>query len=333
MTIEKLPSGSWRITEMKNGIRYRATVNHKPTKTEAQNIITEKVNSGVVSASKNDSFEAAAKKYIELKNNVLSPWTLDGYARIVKYISPAFRAAKIANIDATMVQKEINDYSATHSPKSTRNLHSLISSVLKEYRPQLILNTRLPQKSKFEASTPSEDHIQKILDEVAGSMYEIPFRLACYGLRRGEICALTAADLDGNMLTINKALAKDGKEYVVKPCPKTTESNRTIYIDDDLAAKIIATEGPVFPYRPNNLNDHLQDTLKRLKLPHFRFHDFRAYYVSMAHSLGIPDAYIMANGGWSSTYTMNKVYKRTLEKQSAEANKIISEHLAPKKSF
>lgn len=40
-------------------------------------------------------------------------------------------------------------------------------------------------------------------------MFEIPIKLACYGLRRSEICSLTIDDLNGNTLTIDSAKALD----------------------------------------------------------------------------------------------------------------------------
>ena len=228
MTIEKR-GNTGRISEMRDGIRYRITIDYKPSKREAEDLILEHIQNGDVVCKTNDSFEAAAIKYMELKNNLLSPWTISGYKTILRALSPRFKACKLSNIDQIVVQKEINDYSATHSPKSTRNVHGFISAVLSVYKPSLNLHTTLPQKDKFEPNTPSEDDIKRILKEVSGTVYEIPYKLGCYGLRRGEVCAITAADLDGNMLTINKAMviSEDGG-YEIRQMPKTTDSIRTI---------------------------------------------------------------------------------------------------------
>lgn len=38
-----------------------------------------------------------------------------------------------------------------------------------------------------------------------GGEYEVPITLACYGMRRSEICALTPDDLDGDIVHISKA--------------------------------------------------------------------------------------------------------------------------------
>ena len=55
--------------------------------------------------------------------------------------------------------------------------------------------------------------IKVLLDAVKGTEYSIAFQLGVLGLRRSEVCALTLADLNDNILTINKAKVKglDGK--------------------------------------------------------------------------------------------------------------------------
>lgn len=326
MTIDK-HGNKWRIRELYQGTRYTISVDHCPTKREAQELINKRIHEGQVSTDATDTFNTAAERYMELKSNILSPSTINGYKTLLRGLSDRFKATKLTNIDGIVVQKEINDYSATHSPKSTRNAHGFISAVLGVYKPNLTLRTSLPQKAKFEPKTPSEEDIKKIIEASAGSRYEVVFRLGCYGMRRGEICAITSDDLTGNMLRINKAKVKDGKQYIIRPMPKTTESNREIYIDDKLAAMIRSADGDIYPGDPDRINKRLTELQQNLGIEHFRFHDLRAYYASMAHALGIPDAYIMANGGWSSTRIMDRVYKRAFAEKQAEANKSIAAHL------
>lgn len=326
MNIEKR-GNKYRITQDVNGIRYRVTIDHKPSKYEAEKLIHEQIESGSVVGNPSDSFQKAAEKYINLKNNILSPWTIRGYNTIIRALSDRFKQTKLSQIDAVTVQKEINDYSATHSPKSVRNAHGFISAVLSTYKPSLHLSTTLPQKAKFEPNTPSEDNVKQILDAVAGTRYEIPYRLACYGMRRGEICAITSDDLTENLLTINKAKVQSASgTWYIRLMPKTFESNRTIYIDDGLA-DLIRKQGKAYSGDPHRLYKHLVELQDQLGIEHFRFHDFRAYYASMAHALGIPDKYIMANGGWASSRIMDRVYKRTFADKQADSNRIIAEHM------
>ncbi len=78
-----------------------------------------------------------------------------------------------------------------------------------------------------------------------------------------------------------------------------------------------------------NLNSHslsimFHRVLKRNNINHFRFHDLRHYSASVRHALGIPDAYIMADGGWSTDNVLKAVYRHAMsdrrQSMSAKAN-------------
>lgn len=112
-------------------------------------------------------------------------------------------------------------------------------SILGMFCPNLKLNTTLPQKVKNEPYIPSDDDIKKILEYSKDTEYEIPIVLACYGMRRSEICALTPDDIDGDVVTIDKALVQDeNREWVVK-MTKTTESTRKIVVPMEIAIKFL----------------------------------------------------------------------------------------------
>jgi integrase len=330
MTIEKV-GNKWRISKQHKGVRYRVSLDYKPTKKDAEMIIAEKISAEDPTGDRRDTFARSCEKYIQIKSNVLSPSTVRGYGTIMRSISDRFMNTKTCDISQELVQKEINDYSVSHSAKSTKNLHGFISAVLSVYRPSMKLNTTLPQNVKFDAYTPSESEIKQILDAVTGTPFEIPYRLGCYGLRRGEICALDLSDLDGNFISITKSKIRNEEgDWVIKPIPKTTGSQRVIYIDDELAG-MIQDKGFIYKGSPNQLNNHLKILQERFHLPHFRFHDLRAYYASIAHALGIPDAYIMKNGGWTSTNILNRVYKRAIDEKTAAANQQIASHLGARR--
>ena len=326
MTIEKVGK-KWRISEQRDGVRYRVSVDHKPSNREASDLIHEKVMEAEPNICKKDSFEYSCNKYIEIKSNVLSPSTIRGYRTIIRSMSESFRKTPTTSMTQELIQVEVNNYALDHSPKSTRNLHGFISAVLAVYRPRLNISTTLPQKRKFEPYTPSEDDIQRILTEVSGTKYEAAYRLGCYGMRRGEICAITAADLSGNMLRINKALVyTDDAEWIIKPFPKTTESERQIYIDDHLA-DLIRAQGYAYNENPERLSKHLKVVCRDLDIQEFRFHDLRAFYATLAHSSGIPDKYIMAHGGWSSANIMDRVYKRAFTDKQMEHDRYLGNFL------
>lgn len=332
MNIEKR-GNKFRIREMRNGITYRIMVDHKPSKREAEDLMAEHIlqNSGTVQNSPKMSFFEAGNAYIDLKNNILSPNTIIGYQKVLKNLPQWFTSKRIRDLTSLDVQKVINDISADHSPKTVRNYHGFISAVLSVYRENLRLKTTLPLKHKFEPYTPTDSDVKRILDEVAGTKYDVPFHLAVFGMRRGEICAVTASDLDGNWLSINKSLAEnpDGG-WILKPIPKTSESIRKIYLDDVTAAKIRSIDGPLYDGKPGMLTKQLHNVQKKLNLPPFRLHDFRAYYVTMAHKIGIPDKYIMKNCGFSSSVVMERAYKRAQEDAMKNYNVMYAEKIAKK---
>lgn len=319
MTIEKRTSGNYRITQMVNGKRYRVTVDHKPTKKEAEELIRALVDESSTHAAKDMTFQKAAEGYCELKSNVVSPSTIVGYHKILRQLSDEFKQTLINDLDQISIQAEINALAGRLSSKSVSNASGFISPVLKMYRPNFHYTVTLPPKMPTEYYTPSEDDIKNILDRAKGTEYYIPFVLGVFGLRRSEVCALTIDDLEGNILHINKAkIQNNDKEWIIKKYNKTSESHRDIYIPDRLAEEI-QKQGFIFDKHPERLYDHLCQIQDELKIPHFRLHDLRHYYASYAHALGIPDEYIMKQGGWKTDHVMKRVYRHAFQKEYEEA--------------
>lgn len=320
MNIEKLPSGNFRITKQINGKRYRFTLDHRPNKHEIEEMVSDiKKESGTYSA-KDTTFKDAFESYLQLKSAVLSPSTIKSYSSDYRQLSEDFTDLKINEIDQTIVQKEINTIAARVSPKTVRNVHGIISSVLKMFRPYLALATTLPQAKRIEMAIPEKDDCTTIIDAVRGTEYYVPFILAICGLRRSEIMAITADAIDGCNLHIHKAQVASLDGLTVKDNTKTTESTRHIIIPEDVA-ELIKKEGCAYKGHPNNLIRHLHRIQDQYGIKRFRFHDFRAYYASWAHAIGIPDQYIQEAAGWKSDYTMKKIYRRTMQKEYQESQK------------
>lgn len=315
MKIEKLPSGSYRIRQAYKGQRYSIVVDHKPSQKEALLLMSDKLQDVTGSTG---TFNAKAREYIDSKSNILSPSTIGGYEKILRNISDDFKKLNINDIDQLDVQKEINRYADGRSPKSVRNLHGFISSVLSLFRPNMVLRTTLPQKIKYEGYVPTEDDIRKILTASSGTPYHVPFQLGVLGMRRSEVCAASPDDIHGNMLSIDKALVYDkDNKLITKLYTKTTEGKRSIFLPDSLISEI-NSQGKVFDMLPSNLVAELHRIQKRLSIPEFRFHDLRHFYASYSHEQGMSDADIMASGGWSSDYVMKSVYRHSMEKSKEE---------------
>ena len=309
MKAKQLPSGSYRVQKMVKGQRYSVTFDHKPTEKEILLAFAERIQESEPSSK--GSFSDYARRYIDSKRNILSPASIRTYNEQINALSDRFKSTNLYDITQELVQKEINDFSADHAPKTSRSLHGFISSVLGMYRPQFTLKTTLPRLEKKKVYLPSSDDIKRVLEAVNGTEYSIPFKLGILGLRRGEICALDPSDLNGRELSIHRTMVYN-KCWIIKDTPKTDESNRIVLIPEQLADEIKAS-GTIYDGDPKRLNKHLQRIQKQLGIPQFRFHDLRHYFASYASTLGIPEADIMAMGGWKSDYVFKSIYRDSMD--------------------
>lgn len=318
---------TYRVRKQYKGKVYTVYFDHKPTDLEALNAITEKLNETDYGANKG-KFKVYAKEYIAAKRNVLSPSTAGGYQKILRSISDDFKSKKIHEIDRVDIQNEVNRYAKDHSPKSTKNFFGFISAVMRMYRPNFKINdTQLPQKKKFKSYVPTENDVKRILEASKDSHYHIGFQLAVLGMRRSEISAATIDDLHGNLLSINKDRIYDEQNHLMtRENTKTEESTREIYLPDELV-KEIHEAGYIYDKTPPMLVKTLHYYQDMLKIPRFRLHDLRVFFVSYAHSLGVPDLYIQKSGGWKSDYVMKNTYLNELKGKTHEAQKNITSNL------
>lgn len=318
MKIEKR-SKSFRIQKQIYGKRYSFTFDHKPTQKEIQQACSEitQRNNGKI------TFQNAAESYINARSNTISQSTEREYIGTLNRLSERFRAMQIDDIGTIDVQREINNLAKDKSPKTVRNYHGFISAVLGEFRPQLILTTKLPQKEKQSVYIPSSADIKQLIEYAKDTQYEVPILLGCASMRRSEICALTMDDIDieNRIIHITKGMVMDkNKEWVIKP-PKTTESIRDIPLPDQVLDAIL--RNGLYTGHPNSISDWMDKAEKKLGLQHFSLHRCRHYFASAAHESGIPDADIQKAGGWRTNYVLNSTYKHSLKQDNSAASNAV----------
>lgn len=326
---KKLPSGSWTVQvfagmEGKKRIYKNFT---RPTKREAEFAAAQYALERKDRKNGRITLQEALDRYIDSKDQVLSPSTIREYRKMAKRDLENLRPLKLDDLTQELIQKEINREAETHSPKTVRNLHGLLSAALKMFLPELSLHTTLPKRTKPEYITPSEADIKKLLSLVAGTKMEIPVLLAAAGsLRRSEVAALEQSDVSDLGVTIQRAMVQNAdKEWVIKQ-PKTTAGYRFAPLPPQIVAKLRACgEGRITDLNPEQITKGLHRVLKANGLPLFRFHDLRHYYASALHALGVPDKYIMLYGGWESQDVLHNVYEHTLaEQRGATEEKVVN---------
>ncbi len=313
---KKLPSGNWRVQVYdKNTNKYKSFT--ATTKKEAEYKAAEYSLHANSSKSYEDiTLKEAYERYIKSKSAVLSPSTLKEYIRSSKHDFTHLMPMRLSKITPEHVQTAINEISASLSPKTVRNRHGLLHSVLKSYRPTLILNTRLPQKIKVEVTIPTTNEIQMLLDN-ANDVIRVPILLASSGgLRRSEICALTPDDFNDFGVNVNKAIVigNGGKKTLKQP--KTNAGYRYVPLPPYVIAEARQWKG--FGITPDALGSRFYDLVRSLPIPHFSFHKLRHYFASELHAQGIPDQYIAQIGGWETVATLQRIYQHTLRDKEPE---------------
>lgn len=325
MKIEQLPSGSYRIRKMYKGKTYTVTFDRKPTQKDALLAMAKKLEE-VKENRRPMTFGEAAAGYVDMKKNVLSPRTVKEYIEIGNRLPEWFKKLTLTDIEQIDINRLVNEFSRDKSPKTVRNYHGFVSAVLGAYRPEMKIYTKLPQKVKHDPYTPSRGDVKRILEAVKDTEFEIPLTLACYGMRRSEICALTVSDVDGDVVHINKALVLNAEKKWVIKTTKTTESTRDIVIPQELADKI-REQGYVYKGAPNSIAQHLKRLEAKLGMPEFSLHKLRHYFASEMSALGVPEADILRMGGWETDHVMKSVYRHSMMEKEEQAKRAASDKL------
>ena len=77
-------------------------------------------------------------------------------------------------------------------------------------------------------------------------------------------------------------------------------------------------KGFVTKLSPDNVSTYFRRMQKRIGLEDvYTFHSTRHYCVSTLHANGLPDAYIMERGGWSTPDVLIYVYRHTISDETA----------------
>ena len=288
-------------------------------------MIMEKINAESFDKS---SFRAAALKYIKIKENILSPRTVREYEFYIERLPEWFTKESVSKITPDTVQEMVNELASKLKPKTVRSLHGFVSAVLKRARPTLVLNTTLPKLNNSNMYLPTQEELKLVLDFAERTQYYIPLRLACYGLRRGEICALELSDLtDDNVIHVTKDLVQTSDGSWVKKPPKTPGSVRDVQIDSELA-DLIRTQGYVFNGFPGTISNFLARSQEKLGLERFSLHKLRHLFASVLLEKGYDFKTIQELGGWKGNETVSKIYLHSLKLRDAEKRKQIADDLS-----
>lgn len=336
-TAKKLPSGSWRVqvydyTDQNGKRKYKSFTSDDPSragKRKAEYMAAEYAKSKETRSRSGKTFGQALADYIAMREPVVSPRTILNYKRLQRKDLSPLSEVKISDINQELIQDFVNNDSKDHAPKTVRDNHGLISAVLKQERPEFVLNTVLPKNLRTQLYIPSDDDVKRLIKVAAQTDLELPILLAAFGpMRRGEICALDTDHINGNVVHVCKNMVlSESKEWIIK-APKSYAGDRFIDYPDFVSEKWKGMTGRITNLSPDNITTKFSRLLKSSGIAHFRFHDLRHYSASIQHALGIPDAYIMSRGGWGNDGVLKNVYRHAMASKTQEMSKIANTYFS-----
>jgi len=239
------------------------------------------------------------KDWLNMNENRLSPSTVALYDIYLEaHYKPYFKNLTLGKLTDVHITKFVNEKSRELSGTTVRKmyypLNKALRAALKWRNPAE--HVELPEKNKFTAKLMTDNEVQILLDRLRGTKYEIIILLTSWGgLRRGEIAALTWADIDfkNEVVRINKASTLGREGYVIKDKPKSQHGFREVAypmgVFDLLQEWQSQSKGEtVFDMKPGSITHWFTKIKKELKL-NVRFHDLRHYHSSWLYKQGIPD--------------------------------------------
>ncbi|QUA54649.1 site-specific integrase [Aristaeella lactis] len=232
---------------------------------------------------------------------------------VEQHILPFFRSRllrEITTIDIMSWQNHLlmARVPGTGEPYSSdylRTVHNQLSCILnhgvKYYKlkdnPAMVAGN-MGKSSKSEMQIWTQYEFQKFIAVMMDKpilyyAYEVLYWM---GIRKGELLALTKADVDleKRQMRINKTLYSRGKVEMVTS-PKTPESNRTISIPQFLADELaeyfsmnydLHDDDRIFPVKGCVLSRQLNAGAEKAGLKRIRVHDLRHSHVSLLINVG-----------------------------------------------
>lgn len=259
--------------------------------------------------------------------NRVKETTLADYERIINtYVIPKIGKIRINEITGVILDEFFQSLAAKGKNDGTglsmrslqyikRVLHKAFSDAVKR---QYIENNPCDRMlfefkgTKFVPTVYTGKEIRELLEAAKGTRMEAPIALAALcGLRRGEVLAVTPADVDfeNGSIKITKQVVRVNSRAKINT-PKSQNSIRTVLMVPELAeilrrrmtyneelyleSKSTSYSKPIIrnvnngTYNPAVFSKEFHKFLISHKLKPLRFHDLRHTYATLLFSLGVP---------------------------------------------
>ncbi len=321
-TVEQLPSGSWRITVMVEGVRHRRTVRAR-TKTEARRALAELITE--VGATRADGWTATVAHLLRV-HSARSTWSattrsLADY--LTSRIPQWFLDLRVGDVRAPELYRLWDELGREVGPHQASRVHDLLGAAWQRaIRMDWIVSNPLtavrpPVPPRSVISPPSPADVRRAFEAITVDWHHTLFTLAATtGARRGELCGLQWGDIEctptGGQIRISRSVAYTPTAGVVVKGTKTGAlGERTVAIDAHTSRLLVdrrermvgrcaelhlelapamfvfpADCDPRLPCRPDNLTQAWARITQRAGVS-IRLHDLRHFAATQLLANGV----------------------------------------------
>ncbi len=300
-------------------------------------------------AGADELFADYLQRWLQIARTTIAPTTYGSYSNLVRNpIDPWFRKKRITlrKLTACDIQSFYVEQGKRVKPNTVIHYHAVIHRALKyAVKTDLIAvnpadKVDRPRKVGYQASYYTEEEFAALFDAVAGTLIEVPVKLAAfYGLRRSEVMGLRwdAIDFERNTISIRHTVTSctiDGQyQIIASDTTKTRSSRRTLPLVAPVREMLlqlkekqnqnrrIAGNSYSKEYtdyicvnalgeriRPAYLSNHFSKALEQKNLRHIRFHDLRHSCASLLLAHGVMLKQIQEWLGHSDFSTTANIY-------------------------
>lgn len=324
----QLPSGKWFIQLRIKGQSYSITRDSKDQCIKEAQRVKLGAKRKPKEIKSDCSLSKAIDEYIEARSNLLSVTTIRCYRQIQNNRFEDLMAMDVNEITLELLQAAVNAESKL-SAKTLKNGVMLVSAVLGAKDIQLnISKIKYPQRKKKEKAALEPSQIVTLLKAIDGHELEPLIYLELWlGLRRSEALALywESVDFENKTIKIERTIVpNEDNQYVIQERTKTEDSCREIDCPDIIldmlkAIKPKKAQGRIFEYPPDAVGKRINRICKKAGIPETGQHGLRHTNATVMMLLNVPDKVAMGRGGWSTDYTMKRVYQHATDSASKAA--------------
>lgn len=291
--------------------------------------------------------------YIEDNSEKLKLGTVDLKTNIFKkHILPYFKNTKINEITPASIRMWQNEilkkkFSDTYSRSINSHMSAIMNYAVKYYglpsNPCHIAGT-IGKKHAGEMNFWTLDEYSKFRSVIHNEGHLCAFDLLYWGgLRKGELMALTPADVLKDGISINKTASYRNKTLYVSS-PKTPNSKRIVTLPEfcikelkEYISKLYGIEQSdrIFDLNSNSvLNKNLERYAKKAGVKRIRIHDLRHSHASLCVDMGMDILLISKRLGHDNIETTLKTYSHLYpDKQKTVASELNDKALETFKKY